>query len=166
MNKQVVTAAIVQKGYQDAAAIKFFGAEDSCAEFIAAEPYYDPKAEKHTSWNNWHIKAFRQLCEKIKKMGLKEGSRISFCGTVKTERWTSKEGKQRQRFYVMLEDIEYASTGSKKTEPAETDTAAPPETKPEPTGENTGSTDGTQEASSVTGFFSMFDDDNLPFLTE
>ena len=149
MNKLIVTTATVQRGYQDAPAIKYFGEENSCAEFTASEPYFDPKAEKHTSWNNWSVKAFRSMCDKIKKMGLKEGSRITFCGSVRTEKWRSKDGDSRQRFYVMLEDIEYASAGTKK--------AADPDPEPVKVLEK------ETEPDSGAGDFTLFDDEDFPF---
>lgn len=117
MNITTITGAFIQKGYEDAPAFSYFGEDDKCVAFTASESFYDPNAANKKGYSNWHVKAFGSVCERIKKMGLKEGSRVNLSGSFKTERWEDKStGEKRQRMCLTLAEIEYASSGKKKSE--------------------------------------------------
>ena len=162
MNKTLVTNAIVQEGYKEEPALKFFGEDDKCVSFQVSEPYYDPKADKKTGWNNWYLKAFGIHCERIKKMKLKAGSRISFSGSIKTESWRNKENEKRQRNYVLLDDIEYCSSGGKKSQDGDEKQREESEPKEEM---RTESSENPRDEDTEADMFSLLDeDDDLPFL--
>ena len=117
MFKVFATNVLVSKGYENNPALKFFGNGDSCVLFRVGEKVYDTSAENNTRWVNHSVKAFGDVCERIKKMQLKEGSLINFSGTLAEEVWTEGEGenkKKKSAQVIVLSDIEYASGGSKK----------------------------------------------------
>lgn len=117
MFKVFATNVVVSKGYESNPALKFFGNGDSCVQFRVGEKVYDTSAENNTRWVNHSVKAFGDVCERIKKMQIKEGSLINFSGTLMEEVWTEGEGenkKKKSTQVVVLSDIEYASGGGKK----------------------------------------------------
>ena len=117
MFKVFVTNVVVSKGYENNPALKFFGKEDSCVQFRVGEKVYDTNAENNTRWVNHSVKAFGDVCERIKKMQLKEGSLINFTGTLTEEVWTEGEGDKKTKKsaqVIVLDSIEYTSGGSKK----------------------------------------------------
>ena len=62
---------------------------------------------------NLKIKAFGEICERIKKMKLKEGSVVTIFGDYDEERWTDKESKEKRSSPVInLDDIQYSYSGS------------------------------------------------------
>ena len=64
-----------------------------------------------------HCKAFGDICERIKKMKLKEGSFITLCGDYDEERWTDKTtGEVRSAPVISLDDIKFSHTGGQKKE--------------------------------------------------
>ena len=78
---------------------------------------YDSRAENNHRWVNLKVKAFGDLCERIKKMSLKEGSFISLCGDYDEERWTDKDtGEGRSAPVIVLDDIKFSHTGGQKKE--------------------------------------------------
>ena len=93
MMKIIITDAVVSRGYDGAPAIRFFNSENGgeFAVFQVGKRKYDSRAENNHRWVNLKVKAFGDLCERIKKMSLKEGSFISLCGDYDEERWTDKE---------------------------------------------------------------------------
>ena len=118
MFKVFATNVVVSKGYENNPALKFFGNGDSCVQFRVGERVYDTNAENNTRWVNHSVKAFGDVCERIKKMQLKEGSLINFIGTLTEDVWTEGEGenkKKKSAQVIVLSDIEYASGGSKKS---------------------------------------------------
>lgn len=117
MFKVFGTNAVVSKGYENNPALKFVGKDDSCVQFRVGEKVYDTSAENNTRWVNHSVKAFGDVCERIKKMQLKEGSLINFTGTLTEEVWTEGEGDKKTKKsaqFIVLDSIEYTSGGSKK----------------------------------------------------
>lgn len=119
MFKVFATNVVVSKGYENNPALKFFGKEDSCVQFRVGEKVYDTNAENNTRWVNHSVKAFGDVCERIKKMQLKEGSLINFTGTLTEEVWTEGEGdkqvKKSAKVIVLdsRDSVEYTSGGKK-----------------------------------------------------
>ena len=87
MMKIFISDAVVSRGYDGAPAIRLFNSENG------------------------------DLCERIKKMSLKEGSFISLCGDYDEERWTDKDtGEGRSAPVIVLDDIKFSHTGGQKKE--------------------------------------------------
>lgn len=117
MNKLFITQAIVSKGYENSPAIKFNGKEGNAAtaRFRIGERQYDSRAENHTRWMNWNLVAYGHMCERVEKMQLKEGSYINIVGRITEETFTDQQTNKEITYpLLILEDIEYAMTGSKK----------------------------------------------------
>ena len=93
MMKIFISDAVVSRGYDGAPAIRLFNSENGgeFAVFQVGIRKYDSRAENNHRWVNLKVKAFGDLCERIKKMSLKEGSFISLCGDYDEERWTDKD---------------------------------------------------------------------------
>ena len=74
--------------------------------------FYDPNAENNTRWVNMSVKAFGNVCERIKKMSLKESSFINIEGRLDEDIWTDPNThEQKSQFVIILDDVEYASSG-------------------------------------------------------
>ena len=114
MMKIFISDAVVSKGYDGAPAIRFFNSENGgeFAVFQVGNRKYDSREENNHRWVNLKIKAFGEICERIKKMKLKEGSVVTIFGDYDEERWTDKESKEkRSRPVINLDDIQYSYSG-------------------------------------------------------
>ena len=116
MLKVFGTQVVVSKGFDGAAAIKFSEKGD-IARFKLGKKVYDPNAEGNARWINLSVKAFGNLCERIKKMQLKEGSFINFIGRLDEDVWEDQQTHEKKSaMVIILDDIEYASSGGKPKE--------------------------------------------------
>lgn len=111
MFKVFITNAVVSKGYDNNPALKFSESGES-VRFRIGKAVYDPNAENNTRWINKTVKAFGPQCERIKKMQLKEGSRITIDGKVGLDVWEDNNGNEQSAEYITLNDIEYATSGN------------------------------------------------------
>lgn len=116
MLKVFATQVVVSKGYDGAPALRFSEKGDS-VRFRIGKKVYDPHAENDSRWVNLSVKAFNGICERIKKMQLKEGSYINLIGRLDEDSWTdSRTGEEKSAMVIILDDIEYASGGGKAKE--------------------------------------------------
>ena len=116
MFKLIATNVVISQGYNGAPALRFSDNGES-VRFRIGKKVYDPKTENSSRWINLSVKAFGTLCERIKKMQIKEGSFINFSGTLTEEVWTEGEGenkKKKSAQVIILSDIEYTSGGGGK----------------------------------------------------
>lgn len=112
MFKVVATNVVVSKGYGENPALSFFN-NDEIVRFRIGYKVYDSKAEDNTRWLNMTVKAFNGVCERIKKMKIKEGSYINILGHLDEDTWTDPATKEKKSMMVViLDEIEYASMGS------------------------------------------------------
>ena len=79
MLKVFATQVVVSRGYDGAAAIKFSEKGDA-VRFRIGKKVYDPNAENNARWINLAVKGFGPICERIKKMQLKDGSFVNLIG--------------------------------------------------------------------------------------
>lgn len=116
MIKVFTTNAVISKGYNGAAAIKFSDTGDS-ARFRIGKKIYDPRVEGNHRWMNLSVKVLdAKLCERIKKMQLKEGSYVNLVGRLDEDVWTDDTTKEEKRaMVIVLDELEYASNGSGKS---------------------------------------------------
>ena len=112
MFKTFVTSAVVSKGYNDTPALNFSDS-GKAVRFRIGKKVYDPKAENNQRWVNISVKAFGSVLERIKKMDLKEGSFLNISGTLDEEVWTDDKEVKHSQHVIIVDDIEYASGGSK-----------------------------------------------------
>lgn len=116
MLKVFATQVVVSKGYDGASALRFSEKGDS-VRFRIGKKVYDPHADNQTRWINLSVKAFNGVCERIKKMQLKEGSYINLIGRLDEDSWTdANTGESKSMMVIILDDIEYASGGGKAKE--------------------------------------------------
>ena len=87
MLKFFASDVVVSKGYQNAPAIKFSEKGDF-VRFRVGQKVYDPRAEDNHRWINITVKCFSTaLIERIRAMGLKEGSFINLTGRYDEDVW-------------------------------------------------------------------------------
>ena len=111
MFKVVATNVVVSKGYGENPALKFSDNGEN-VRFRIGHKVYDSKAEDNTRWMNLTVKAFNGVCERIKKMKIKEGSYINILGHLDEDTWTdTATNEKKSMIVVILDDIEYASIG-------------------------------------------------------
>ena len=105
---------LVSKGYQNAPALKFSEKGDF-VRFRVGQKIYDPRAEDNHRWINITIKSFDPaLVDRIRKMGLKEGSFISLSGRYDEDVWEDEETKEKRSMpCVILDNLEYSGGGKR-----------------------------------------------------
>ncbi len=110
MFKVFITNAVVSKGYENTPALKFSESGESVRFRIGAS-FYDANAENKTRWINKSVKAFGTLCERLKKLDIKEGTHLNLEGNLILEVW-EEDGKEQKAEAVILTDFEFASVSS------------------------------------------------------
>ena len=111
MFKTFATNVVVSKGYEGAEALRFSENGES-VRFRIGQKVYDNRMEGNYRWLNISVKAFGAVCERIKKMKLKEGSFVNLTARLDEEKWTDKKTKEEKSQHVLIvEDIEYAYVG-------------------------------------------------------
>lgn len=112
----IATSAVVSRGYDGAAALRFSEKGDA-VRFRIGKKVYDSRAENNTRWINISVKAFGDVCERIKKMQLKDGSFINFRGRLDEDTWTDQQtGESKSVMVIILDDIEYAGGKPKENQ--------------------------------------------------
>lgn len=111
MFKTFATNVVVSKGYEGAEALRFSENGES-VRFRIGQKVYDSRVEGNYRWMNISVKAFGGICERIRKMKLKEGSFVNLTARLDEEKWTDQETKkERSQHVLIVEDIEYAYVG-------------------------------------------------------
>lgn len=127
MLKVIATDVIVSKGYNGAPALKFSEKGDS-VRFRIGKKVYDTRAKDNQRWVNLSVKAFGPVCERIKKMQLKESSFINVLGRLDEDTWEdATTHEKKSMMVVILDEVEYCSSGGSKQQKdtAENSTAQP-----------------------------------------
>ncbi|BDF58750.1 hypothetical protein CE91St36_15670 [Christensenellaceae bacterium] len=121
MLKVFATDVVISKGYDGAPALKFSEKGDS-VRFRIGKKVYDTRANNNYRWVNLAVKAFGTVCERIKKMQLKESSYVNIVGRLDEDVWEDPTThEKRSAMVVILDEIEYCfSGGNKQKEAGET----------------------------------------------
>ena len=115
MLKVFATQVIISRGYEDKPAVNITRTNDaSVVRFRIGKKVYDPKAEDNTRWLNYSVKGFGAIADRVEKMQLKEGSVINLMGRLDEDVWEDENHVKKSATVIVLEDIEYASSGQKK----------------------------------------------------
>ena len=101
MLKFFATEVTVSKGANNAPALKFSDKGDFVRFRIGAK-VYDTRAEKNHRWVNLTVKAFGPLCERIRKMDLKEGSHINLSGRYDEDVWEDEQTKSKKSMEALI----------------------------------------------------------------
>lgn len=154
MLKVFGTQVVISRGYDGAAAIKFSEKGDA-VRFRVGKKIYDPGTSDNTRWINLAVKGFGPICERIKKMQLKEGSFVNFVGRLDEDVWEdSKTKEKKSTTVIVLDDIEYASGGSNPKDPQNTTkTANNAQATPSATSANKGGFTGFEAFGGSNPFF-------------
>lgn len=107
MLKVFATDVVISKGYDGAPALKFSEKGDS-VRFRIGKKVYDTRANNNYRWVNLAVKAFGTVCERIKKMQLKESSYVNIVGRLDEDVWEDPTThEKRSAMVVILDEIEY-----------------------------------------------------------
>lgn len=114
MLKLIVTDAGVSKGFKDYPALRFSEGEGTpSVRFRIGKRVYDNRCENGFRWINLNVKAFGEVCERIRKMKLKEGSFVNISGHYDEESWAGRStGEQRTSPVLIVDEIEYCFNGN------------------------------------------------------
>ena len=113
MLKVFATDVVISKGFDGAPALKFSETGES-VRFRFGKKVYDTHAENNTRWVNMTVKAFGPVCERIKKMKLKEGSFVNLTGRLDEDSWVDQNTNEtKSMMVIILDEIEYADGGGK-----------------------------------------------------
>ena len=114
MFKVIATDVVISKGYDGAPALKFTESGES-VRFRIGKKVYDTRAENNARWMNISVKAFGPVCERIKKMQLKESSFINILGRLDEDIWEdSVTHEKKSAMVIILDEIEFGSSGGGK----------------------------------------------------
>lgn len=123
MLKVLATQVVISRGYDGAAAIKFSEKGDA-VRFRIGKKVYDSNAENNARWINLAVKGFGPICERIKKMQLKDGSFVNIFGRLDEDVWEDQQTHEKKSaMVIILDDIEYASGGGKSKDNQDTEQA-------------------------------------------
>ena len=116
MIKVIATQVVISKGYDNKPAINITRTNESLAvRFRIGKKVYDPKADGNSRWLNYSVKGFGPIVDRIEKMQLKDGSFVNIFGRLDEDTWEDQTTHEKKSApVIILEDIEYASTGGKK----------------------------------------------------
>ena len=146
------TYAVVSRGYDGASALRFSEKGDA-VRFRIGKKVYDTRAENNTRWINISVKAFGDVCDRIRKMQLKEGSFINFHGRLDEDTWTDQQtGVTKSAMVIILEDIEYAGGKPKENQESSQQTNGTVPNTGITTPGQTAPTSGSQMPNGFTGF--------------
>ena len=110
MLKIIGTDLVISKGFDDKPALQY--SEDGKAvRFRVGKRVYDKQATDNHRWINLSVKAFGDLCERIRKMKLDTGSFIHLEGRYDEDVWDDN-GNTKRMPVIILSEIEYAYTGN------------------------------------------------------
>ena len=111
MLKVIATDVLVSKGYNGAPALHF-SENGSTVRFRIGKKTYDTRAESSQHWINFSVKAFGIVCDRIRKMQLKEGACINLLDRLDEDVWEdSQTNEKRRAMVIVVEEIEYCSSG-------------------------------------------------------
>ena len=100
MFKVIATDVVISKGYDGAPALKFSENGES-VRFRIGKKVYGTRAENNTRWVNLSVKAFGPVCERIKKMQLKESSFINILGRLDEDVWEDSTTHEKRSAMVV-----------------------------------------------------------------
>lgn len=125
MFKVIATDAVISRGFDGASALRYSESGES-VRFRIGKKVYDPRAENNRRWINLPVKAFGGVCERIKKMQLKEGSFVNLLGRLDEDVWEdSSTHEKKSAMVVILDEIEFCSGGNRQQKDPSDHAAAP-----------------------------------------
>ena len=116
MLKFFATDVSVSKGYNNSPALRFYETDGvTKVRFRVGKRVYDSRCENNCRYINLRVKASGDLCERIRKMKLKEGSFVNLSGRYDEETITDDETGQEKTFpVIILDDIKFCYSGGNK----------------------------------------------------
>lgn len=121
MNSITITKAIVCNGFNGEPAIRFSTTADGTktCQFKVGEEVYDSRLESKKRYNNWRVRAYGSVAERIEKMKLAPMGRINLIGRLDIYTFTDENEKRHEQLYIVINELEYASPPKEKSEGTE-----------------------------------------------
>ena len=158
MFKAIATDVVVSKGFDGAPALRYSESGES-VRFRIGKRVYDTRADNNSRWINLSVKAFGAVCERIKKMQLKEGSYVNILGRLDEDVWEDQTTHEKKSaMVVIVDEIEYCFSNTDK-KPKENDKTASepqttaPQTQPVANGNAAGNFTGFEPFGGANSFF-------------
>lgn len=104
--------SLSRKGITTKPAIRY-SEDGSVVRFRIGKRVYDKREDGNYRWINLGVKAFGDLCERIKKMKLSEGSFVHLEGRYDEDKWKDENGQWVHAPVIVLTELEYAYAGGK-----------------------------------------------------
>lgn len=95
MLKVFATQVVISARIRRRSAIKFSEKGDA-VRFRIGKKVYDPNAENNARWVNLAVKGFGPICERIKKMQLKDGSFVNLIGRLDEDVWEDQQTHEKK----------------------------------------------------------------------
>lgn len=116
MFKLLATGAVISKGYDGKPPLRFHDTEQGpIVRFRIGKTVFDSRCQDNRRWININAKATGAVCERIRKMKLKEGDCVNVIGCYDEETMKSEGGQKPRKFpLVIVEEIEYCYSGGQK----------------------------------------------------
>lgn len=116
MLKLLATDAVISKGYDNKPPLRFYDTEHGpIVRFRIGKMVFDSRFQDNRRWINLNAKASGAVCERIKKMKLKEGSVVNIAGRYDEEIVKGENDQKPRKFpLVIVEEIEYCHNMSRK----------------------------------------------------
>lgn len=138
MFKVIATDAVISKGFDGAPALRYSESGES-VRFRIGKKVYDTRAENNHRWVNLSVKAFGGICERIKKMQIKEGAFVNILGRLDEDVWEdTATHEKKSAVVVILDEIEFCSGGNRQQKEQSEHTAAPQQPAQAPAADPTG----------------------------
>jgi len=114
MIKMIVTKAVISKGFDGAAALRFSeNTENPSVRFRIGYMVYDKRAENEHRFININVKAFGYLVDRIRNMKLDAGSVLNILGRYDEDIWDdSKTGEKKSAPVLIVDEIEFGTTNN------------------------------------------------------
>jgi len=132
MLKFIATDVVTSKGYCDNPALRF-SEDNSSIYFRIGKRVYDKRAKDDHRYVNINVKAFGDLCERIKKMKLTEGSYVHLEGRYDEDVWDDN-GQKKCAPAVILTNIEYSYSDNGGKSNGNTSAEEPPSSSQDTSG--------------------------------
>lgn len=102
----IITNALVSKGYNGTAAVRFSPGGETVRFRVGCREYNGGEYR----WKNWSIRATGSICNKIQQMHIKEGSVLNIIGRYDEETWTD-QGVEKVTPVVLASSVEFTYGG-------------------------------------------------------
>lgn len=120
-----LTNAVVSKGYNGASPVRYIR-EDEGALMGVGYAKYDKNAPNNTRWLNFDVFFPREMVERVRRMNIKEYSRLTITGDFDVRGKVDKNtGEIREYLTIKAHEVEYTASSNRNGAESEKPQSAP-----------------------------------------